>query len=64
MGKPKKPKIVMPAPVQPAAIPEVAEETSETKIRRLRRQSGWGKTIVTGALGPRRRTWFGPSYGR
>jgi hypothetical protein len=50
----KKPKSVKPAPVAaPQAIAETAPEAGETEARRVRKQMGYEKQVLTGALTPK-----------
>ncbi len=50
----KKPKKVAPPPPPPPPepIPEVAPETEEAAVKKVRRRKGFAKTIITGALEP------------
>ncbi len=49
MKKPKVPKV---APAAPEATPEVAPETAETEARKIKRQQGFERQVLTGALTP------------
>lgn len=49
MKKPKAPKVAQAAP---EATPEVAPETAETEARKLKRQQGFERQVLTGALTP------------
>jgi hypothetical protein len=51
MGKPKTPK---PPPSEPEAILDEQPEADEGEVRRIRRQQGFQRQILTGALAPGR----------
>lgn len=48
--KPKVPKAA--ALPDPEAIPEKSEEAGESEVKRVRRQQGYQKQILTGSLKP------------
>jgi len=48
-----KPKIKPPPVPAPQAIPQVAPETEDEAMKRVRSQSGFEKTILTGSLSPK-----------
>lgn len=52
MSKPKVSK--PPPPPPPEATPEAAPEVEETESRRVRRQMGYQRHILTGSLAPSR----------
>jgi hypothetical protein len=57
----KPPKVKTPPLPPPAAILDVGEETGEQAMKRARRRSGFGSTLMTGALTPKtgKRTTLG-----